>query len=173
MLAVTSPSPTCSSPSSPSSAHTYTHTPIHTHTMDAERNLIQKLDIVVNSLETQFMGLFETPLVELLPRLSAVEKAELQINFGYLLNSLFYIHLKLEGLDPKNHECKKELDRVKTYFEKLKTAQGKNKPGMVIDASAAKRFVLSGLQGNDEIKGSCFLGLLEVDTNDSHQKQAS
>lgn len=50
------------------------------------------------------------------------ERAKLNLVLAYALNSLFYIFLRTQNVNPANHPVRKELQRVQAYMEKLKSA---------------------------------------------------
>ena len=63
------------------------------------------------------------------------------------MSNLFPAYLRLHGVNAREHPVFVELTRVKQYFDKIKRAENPvdQKPGMVIDKSAAHRFVRAGL----------------------------
>lgn len=61
--------------------------------------------------------------------------------------NLYPAYLRLHGVNAREHPVFVELTRVKQYFDKIKRAENPvdQKPGMVIDKSAAHRFIRAGL----------------------------
>ncbi|KAL2912734.1 hypothetical protein HK105_207726 [Polyrhizophydium stewartii] len=91
------------------------------------------------------------PLEDRMAELDAVEKARLLTTVAYAVSSLAFVCLKLNGVPPKTHPVKKELDRIKHYFEKIEAATPAGKAPMRIDQGAAKRFLHHTLAANPEI----------------------
>lgn len=66
---------------------------------------------------------------------------------------LVWILLKTKGVDPTNHPVMQELERVKSYFGKIKRVQDNEKEPaeqqkrMKVDRSAAGRFMRAALAG--------------------------
>merc|ERR1719253_1428194 len=85
----------------------------------------------LTELEQELQPLFSTPLKALANGLPALEAAKLNIVGAFAINTLFYIFLKTQGVDPEAHPVKQQLDRVKKYFKKIRDASA--------DASAESR----------------------------------
>ncbi|CAF4857002.1 unnamed protein product [Pieris macdunnoughi] len=60
------------------------------------------------------------------------------------LNTLFWIQLKLNGMDTSQHPIKYELVRIKMVMEEWQAVKDRDKRPTV-DIAAAKRFIKSGL----------------------------
>ncbi|XP_034245676.1 nuclear nucleic acid-binding protein C1D-like [Thrips palmi] len=76
--------------------------------------------------------------------MSSEEKVEYDLFLSYSLNSLFWCYLRTQGVDPKQHGVKNELDRVRTYMARAKQVHDRKLMPRV-DQEAAERFVTSGL----------------------------
>ncbi|CAO1619522.1 unnamed protein product [Sympodiomycopsis kandeliae] len=86
-----------------------------------------------------------------------LDSAKLQVSIAYVLLDLFWIHLKLTGKDPFQHQVHSDLSRVKSYFAKIKACQenGNNHTPEVVhpsthgrmgvDREAAERFIKSAI----------------------------
>ncbi len=66
----------------------------------------------------------------------------MQVSAAYVLMDLVWILLKTKGVDPTNHPVMQELERVKSYFGKIKRVQENEKEepgkgGNKVDRSAA------------------------------------
>ncbi|WFD42270.1 hypothetical protein MPSI1_000911 [Malassezia psittaci] len=77
--------------------------------------------------------------------------AKLLVSAAYVYLDVIWMYLKTKGVDPKTHPVQLELERVQTYFEKLKAAQnGKSSiastdsPSQTIDVDAASRIIAAG-----------------------------
>lgn len=78
----------------------------------------------------------------------------MQVSVAYVLMDLVWILLKTKGVDPTNHPVMQELERVKSYFGKIKRVQENEKEpesekgaGTRVDRSAAGRFIRAALAG--------------------------
>jgi exosome complex protein LRP1 len=93
--------------------------------------------------------------------LPPAEKAKLQLLLAYSCNALFYMYLKTQGANVQQHPVSSELNRVKEYFAKLKSASEKpiagvaaaSGPVLRIDKEASKRVVKHALP-RQEAKGA-------------------
>jgi exosome complex protein LRP1 len=86
--------------------------------------------------------------------LPPAEKAKLQLLLAYSCNALFYMYLKTQGANVQQHPVTSELNRVKEYFAKLKSATEKaanapetvaSGPSLRLDKEASKRVVKHSL----------------------------
>eukprot|EP00002_Diphylleia_rotans_P023747 TRINITY_DN4672_c0_g1_i1.p1 TRINITY_DN4672_c0_g1~~TRINITY_DN4672_c0_g1_i1.p1 ORF type:complete len:164 (+),score=50.56 TRINITY_DN4672_c0_g1_i1:79-570(+) len=82
---------------------------------------------------------------ELCKSLSPADAARLHVLLAYSINSLFYMYLNTQGVQPKDHPVKAELDRVKLYMAKLKELEKAPKPTTQVDVPAAGRFIRHNL----------------------------
>ncbi|KAF7972207.1 hypothetical protein HWV62_18698 [Athelia sp. TMB] len=114
--------------------------------MSAEINRIRaRLDILGDSLD-ELEIILEPLLAQSLPEtvvgLETIQQAKLQVVLPYLVYDLIFIYLKAKGIDPKTHPVVSELDRVRQYFNKIKSAEDADKkPTVSIDKDAASRFI--------------------------------
>ncbi|XP_013776426.1 nuclear nucleic acid-binding protein C1D-like [Limulus polyphemus] len=76
--------------------------------------------------------------------LTPLEKARLDLSIGYTLNSLFWLYLVTQGVNPKEHAVKQELDRIKGYMNRAKEIADKEKAPK-LNTDVAQRFVRSSL----------------------------
>ncbi|SYW83557.1 related to LRP1 - nuclear exosome-associated nucleic acid binding protein [Ustilago bromivora] len=83
-----------------------------------------------------------------------LDAARMQVSVAYVLMDLVWILLKTKGVDPTNHPVIQELERVKSYFGKIKRVQDNEKEpaaqgekGTKVDRSAAGRFIRAALAG--------------------------
>ncbi|KAK2720076.1 hypothetical protein QYM36_004737 [Artemia franciscana] len=82
--------------------------------------------------------------------LSPLDKADHDLTSVYTLLSLYWGLLRVQGVDPKTYEVKKDFDRVQESFKRVKELRDKPKAPH-LDKGAAKRFVSNALW---EPKGS-------------------
>ena len=60
---------------------------------------------------------------------------------AYAINTLYFVYLRTIGVNTASHGVRKELDRVKSYITKIKTATlGKEKRKEAVDKAAAERW---------------------------------
>ncbi|XP_077015393.1 nuclear nucleic acid-binding protein C1D-like [Tamandua tetradactyla] len=81
---------------------------------------------------------------ELLQKLNPLEQAKVDLVSAYTLNSMFWIYLATQGVNPKEHPVKQELGRIRVYTNRVKEITDKKKSGK-LDRSAASRFVKNAL----------------------------
>ncbi|KAG2138694.1 Sas10/Utp3/C1D family-domain-containing protein [Suillus bovinus] len=109
---------------------------------DKLRAKVAKLNTSLDELETQLEPLFTKSLPETLVALETIQQAKLQVILPYVLYDLVFVYLKTRGIDPKTHPVIGELDRVRQYFDKIKSAEdSEEKKRLGIDKAAANRFI--------------------------------
>jgi exosome complex protein LRP1 len=107
---------------------------------------LHTLEESVSELESQLESLLETDLVDHLADLAPLEGAKLNATLAYAIATILFVYLRTNGLNPKEHPVKAELDGIKKYFLKIATAEGSYKPNFKLDKDAAKRFVKAALK---------------------------
>ncbi|CAM4539895.1 unnamed protein product [Lepidochelys olivacea] len=95
---------------------------------------------------------------ELLEKLDPLEQAKLDLVSAYTLNSMFWVYLATQGINPKEHPVKQELERIRTYMNRVKEITDK-KMASKLDKGAAARFVRNALweptpENNPKVKTS-------------------
>lgn len=110
-----------------------------------DTNLIAKLEQFSNAaFKIQDMvELASDPL--LIDKLSPVDKIQYYLLLSYSLNSLFWMYLKAEGIDPTNHRIRSENERLKKAMIRAKQIAERKTLMPHINKDAAKRFIRSGL----------------------------
>ncbi|CAL7943632.1 unnamed protein product [Xylocopa violacea] len=78
-------------------------------------------------------------------KLSNTDKIEYNFLMSYYLNSMFWMYLHTEGIDPMKHRIKLENDRLKKCMTRAKQINDRNTLMPRINKNAAQRFVRSGL----------------------------
>ncbi|GLH15702.1 Uncharacterized protein GBIM_20155 [Gryllus bimaculatus] len=89
--------------------------------------------------------------------LSLEDKVKYDLFMTYSMNSLFWLYLRTQGLDPLKHPVKSEIDRVRTYNTRAKQVYDRKYVMKHIDKEAAGRFIRSGLwepkeKSNENVK---------------------
>lgn len=87
-------------------------------------------------------------------KLSLNEKIELDLFFVYTLNSLYWIHLRMKGVDPSKHAIKNELLRIRQTMLRHKQVVDRMTIRPKLDKAAAQRFVKHGLFDANQVTDS-------------------
>ena len=62
----------------------------------------------------------------------------------YAVNSLFWAYLITQGINPRTHAIKGELDRIRIYMSKIKEIEDRGK-APTLEKGAAKRMVRNAM----------------------------
>ncbi|XP_055724059.1 nuclear nucleic acid-binding protein C1D-like [Salvelinus fontinalis] len=90
----------------------------------------------VGGVNNMVQTILSMPRNELVQKLDPLEQAKLDLMSAYSLNSLFWMYLVTQGINPKEHAIKQELERIRTYMNRVKEitdrrkASRLNKPAM-------------------------------------------
>ncbi|BGP47461.1 hypothetical protein JCM10450v2_003313 [Rhodotorula kratochvilovae] len=103
----------------------------------------------LTALESALAPLLAKPLDQHLENEDPLVQARAQVLASYVVHDLIWVYLKTAGVDPAAHPVMAEIERLKTYFGKLKGAErGVPAAGetpartrMQIDRNAASRFI--------------------------------
>ncbi|XP_041644878.1 nuclear nucleic acid-binding protein C1D [Cheilinus undulatus] len=101
-------------------------------------------DSSVSAVKTMLEKLISMPRNELPQKLDPLDQAKLDLMSAYTLNSLFWMYLITQGINPREHGIKQELERIRTYMNKVKEIADKKKAAH-LDKGAAARFVRNAL----------------------------
>ncbi|KAG9275074.1 nuclear nucleic acid-binding protein C1D [Astyanax mexicanus] len=104
----------------------------------------------VNNVQSVIQTLMSVSKSEHL-KLDPLEQAKLDLMSAYTLNSLFWMYLVTQGINPKEHGIKQELERIRTYMNRVKEITDKKKAAR-LDKDAASRFVRNALWDAEESK---------------------
>ncbi|XP_022795542.1 nuclear nucleic acid-binding protein C1D-like isoform X2 [Stylophora pistillata] len=99
----------------------------------------------LGKVEDTFKPLLETSVDDLKEKMDPLQSAKLDLVVAYSINSMFWMYLTTQGVNPRQHPVKSELDRIKKYMGKVKEATEKKEASLRLDKGAAKRFVKSAL----------------------------
>ncbi|CAJ1066695.1 nuclear nucleic acid-binding protein C1D [Xyrichtys novacula] len=119
----------------------------------------------VSVVQTMLEKLMSMPRNELQQKLDPLDQAKLDLMSAYTLNSLFWMYLVVQGVNPREHGIKQELERIRTYMNRVKEITDKKKAAR-LDKGAAARFVRNALYEADE-KDSRKKGALKKAANSS------
>ncbi|GFT80938.1 nuclear nucleic acid-binding protein C1D [Nephila pilipes] len=106
-------------------------------------------------------------------KLKPLDKARLNLTSGYALNSLFWMYLNTLGINPKEHDIKKELERYKSFMQTVKEISDKDK-APVLNKDAAKRFVRNALweaKDKDDAASSSAKSAVEVSVREQKRSR--
>ncbi|XP_014223903.1 nuclear nucleic acid-binding protein C1D-like [Trichogramma pretiosum] len=96
-------------------------------------------------------------------KLSNKQKIDFNILLSFSLNSLFWMYLRAEGIDPKKHKITSENDRVKSTLLRARELFKKDPLQPRIDTQVAKRFIKHSLWVPIENKNE------SINTNDGNE----
>ncbi|XP_042336877.1 nuclear nucleic acid-binding protein C1D [Plectropomus leopardus] len=103
----------------------------------------------VSSVKDMIQKLISMPRNDLLQKLDPLDQAKLDLMSAYTLNSLFWMYLVTRGVNPREHGIKQELERIRTYMNKVKEITDRKKAAR-LDKGAASRFVRNALYDPDD-----------------------
>nr|ADO28157.1 nuclear nucleic acid-binding protein c1d [Ictalurus furcatus] len=90
-------------------------------------------------------------------KLGPLEQAKLDLMSVYALNSLFWMYSVTQGVNPKDHGIKQELERIRTNMNRIKEITDK-KQATCLDKDAASRFVRNALWVGKDTKAKDSMG---------------
>ncbi|KAH3851410.1 hypothetical protein DPMN_093891 [Dreissena polymorpha] len=108
------------------------------------RGKLSAFDSALTDVENKFEPLLKVSQVELNTQLNSLDKAKLDLVAAYSINSLFWMYLNISGVNPKDHGIKQELDRIRSYMNRVKEIQDRKKAPK-LNVQASKRMVKSAL----------------------------
>ncbi|KAF9512777.1 hypothetical protein BS47DRAFT_1297226 [Hydnum rufescens UP504] len=106
---------------------------------------LTSLSASLDNLEEVLEPLIAKTLSQNTETLKTIDKAKLQVLVAYVIQDLVLIYLKTRGLDPAKHAVTEELNRVKSYFEKISSAENPQTRGWALDKAAANRFIKAAI----------------------------
>nr|XP_015800505.2 nuclear nucleic acid-binding protein C1D isoform X1 [Nothobranchius furzeri] len=101
-------------------------------------------DSSVNAVKTMLEKLMSMSRNDQLEKLDPLDQAKLDLMSVYTLNSLFWMYLVTQGINPREHGIKQELERIRTYMNRVKEITDKKKAAR-LDKGAASRFLRNAL----------------------------
>ncbi|XP_076167141.1 nuclear nucleic acid-binding protein C1D [Ptiloglossa arizonensis] len=82
---------------------------------------------------------------EIYEKLSNADKVKYNLLMSYSINSMYWMYLRAEGIDPTKHRIRSENDRLKKSMTRAKQIEDRNTLMPRINKDAAQRFVRNGL----------------------------
>ncbi|KAI8899263.1 hypothetical protein BC833DRAFT_564265 [Globomyces pollinis-pini] len=116
------------------------------------QNDCDKLEMDTIKVMELLSKLFDSPIETHLTKLTQLGKSNLLVTLAFAINTLSFVLLKINAVNPKNHPVKQELDRCKEYYEKISKMSNNDKRKLTVDQGAAKRFISHALLANPEMK---------------------
>ncbi|CAH2253897.1 nuclear nucleic acid-binding C1D [Pelobates cultripes] len=107
----------------------------------------------VDSVEEMLKKMMSVSRAELLQKIDPLEQAKLDLVSAYTLNSLFWVYLSSQGVNPKDHPVKEELERIRSYMNRVKEITDRKKAAR-LDKGAARRFIKHALSDPAADEGS-------------------
>ncbi|KAM9065813.1 nuclear nucleic acid-binding protein C1D [Sarcophilus harrisii] len=114
---------------------------------------LSTFDNSLRSVDEMLKTMMSVSRNELLQKLDPLEQAKLDLVSAYTLNSMFWVYLATQGVNPKEHPVKQEIDRIRIYMNRVKEITDK-KMAAKLDKGAASRFVRNALWEAKTEKGS-------------------
>uniref|UniRef100_A0A3Q3B7H8 Nuclear nucleic acid-binding protein C1D n=1 Tax=Kryptolebias marmoratus TaxID=37003 RepID=A0A3Q3B7H8_KRYMA len=111
------------------------------HEIDEQLTSFDSSVTAVNSMLEKLLSMSRN---DLLQKLDPLEQAKLDLMSVYTLNSLFWMYLVTQGINPREHGIKQELERIRTYMNRVKEITDKRKAAR-LDKGAASRFLRNAL----------------------------
>ncbi|KAI7805538.1 nuclear nucleic acid-binding protein C1D [Triplophysa rosa] len=125
--------------------------PVEDYPTEIEENL-NEFDSSVTSVQNMVQSLISAPRSNHLVKLNPLDQAKLDLMSVYALNSMFWMYLVTQGVNPKDHGIKQELERIRTCMNKVKEIADKKKAAR-LNTDAASRFVRNALWDAEDKKG--------------------
>ncbi|KAA0717567.1 Nuclear nucleic acid-binding protein C1D [Triplophysa tibetana] len=124
--------------------------PVDDYPTEIEDNL-NDFDSSVTSVQNMVQSLIPASRSNHLVKLNPLDQAKLDLMSLYALNSMFWMYLMTQGVNPKEHGIKQELERIRTYMNKVKEIADKKKAAR-LNTDAASRFVRNALWDAEDKK---------------------
>eukprot|EP00056_Hartaetosiga_gracilis_P020563 m.20197 g.20197 ORF g.20197 m.20197 type:complete len:185 (+) comp8551_c0_seq1:40-594(+) len=114
------------------------------------------MDVVVGDVVEKMKGLEQllslldgVDMVEMKSKMTPMDAAKFDSLMAYSFNTLFWVYLSSKGIDPKTHDVKKELDRVKDVMHTLHllehgTARNPKQPS--VNKEVAARMITASIE---------------------------
>ncbi|GAA5952809.1 hypothetical protein JCM21900_005812, partial [Sporobolomyces salmonicolor] len=94
---------------------------------------LSALSSSLTSLEAALSPLLASPFEDLCNAQDPLASAKLEVLVSYVVHDLIWVYLKTAGVEPSTHPVMQELDRLRGYFAKLKSAEGGAAPALTPD----------------------------------------
>nr|XP_057914640.1 nuclear nucleic acid-binding protein C1D [Doryrhamphus excisus]XP_057914641.1 nuclear nucleic acid-binding protein C1D [Doryrhamphus excisus] len=105
---------------------------------------LKGFDSSVSAVKTMLDKLMSVPRNDQQQKLDPLDQAKLDLMSVYTLNSLYWMYLVTQGVNPRDHGVKQELERIRKYMNRVKEITDKKKAAR-LDKGAAGRFLRHAL----------------------------
>eukprot|EP00761_Pharyngomonas_kirbyi_P012269 gb/GECH01012296.1/.p1 GENE.gb/GECH01012296.1/~~gb/GECH01012296.1/.p1 ORF type:complete len:169 (+),score=33.52 gb/GECH01012296.1/:1-507(+) len=104
---------------------------------------IETFKRALSDIEEHIQPFLKQNLTELSDNLDPLKRAKLHVTMAYTVNTLFFMYLRTQGIDPKDHPVSSEIERVKSYMQKVGKAEDNlnAKRSLYVDKEAAGRII--------------------------------
>ncbi|CAG8499400.1 6290_t:CDS:2, partial [Scutellospora calospora] len=116
-----------------------------------ENNIFSELETDFNRIETVIDTLLAQPLSEIASRFPPAERARLYLLYAYCCNKLTSLYLEVNG-EPETREILDQEKRVQESSNRVENTINPPQPSLVLNRSAATRFIMHSLPKEREIK---------------------
>ena len=106
------------------------------------QHIITKIGAAIESVQKVLNSCFEDVDYD---QLSTENKVRYDLFLAYSVNSLLWMHLRMNGQDPSQSIIRTELNRIKELMAELQRVIDRKTIMPRVDQDAAKRFVKHGL----------------------------
>jgi len=107
------------------------------------KNVIEMFEIQLKKIENSLNVAVNFQNYE---QLTAEEKVKFDTYLAYTITSLYWMNVKLQGLETNEQDVKKELDRIKQAMNRERQILEKSTLRPILDKGAASRFIKHGLK---------------------------
>jgi len=108
---------------------------------------VTQLDSALKEIDEQISKCIAFPQYD---KLKLEEKVKFDLYLSYTINSLYYMYVKLQGMDPNTHGIKNEISRVRQSMLREKQIYENKTLRPTIDKGAAGRFIKHGIHYRED-----------------------
>ena len=105
---------------------------------------ISKLQNTIEALKTELDTFLAAPLSNYLESSTPTDIANFELAIAFSINTLLYIKAKLTEESMIDHPILGELERLKSYFKKIKNLASKNSQAK--NSQVASKFIINALE---------------------------
>ncbi|RDD40729.1 Nuclear nucleic acid-binding protein C1D [Trichoplax sp. H2] len=116
-------------------------------------NSVQELNSSIDKVDKILDQIITNQFADNIDKLELLDQAKAYLVVTYAMNSLYWMYLNTQGISPKDHPVKQELDRIRTYMNKVQALYDKRKAknryallAMKVDKKAAGLIIKSALK---------------------------
>ncbi|XP_055389818.1 TNF receptor-associated factor family protein DDB_G0272098-like [Condylostylus longicornis] len=106
-------------------------------------------------------------------KLTTEEKVKFDLFLSYTMNSLYWMYVKLQGMDPNEHGIKNEISRVRQAMIRNKQVYESKTLRPTVDKEAAGRFIKHGIHYREDRNQNDEHSNVNIINEDTNQKNIS